>query len=80
MEKTAKQVRRYIRRQTWFQSFRRHVLHNSQRNMVAKIKTLAGLDYEFSLDTFCWIMSVEGFSYWYHAKKQFLKWYYYGTK
>lgn len=77
LPKTARQVRRYLRRQPWYDSFRRLVWMEENRSIRDRIRTLRGRDGGYTIiGAFDWTSSVQGFNGWSEVSNEFDKWYF----
>lgn len=75
--RTAKEVRRYMRRQAWYRDFRRIILTEKSLSLLEKIRILRGKYGDDTLmDTFTWEDTVQGYEFWRSAMVAMFDWYY----
>ena len=74
--KEAQRVRRYLRRQLWWKSFR-NLVWTERMPLRARIRILSGFEGGLTIeDAFKWSDTLQGEGFWSENNKAFCKWYY----
>lgn len=74
--KTPKQIKEYIRKQSWYESFRNHVNH-SVGSLSRHFYILFGKAGEDTIRrAFPWDKTLEGAHFWIRVDRNFREWYY----
>lgn len=74
----ARRVRRYIKHQEWYDSFKRIL---SNRGLVAYLSFIYGFQgIKTILTAFVWKNTIQGEDYWSCVNHRFMSWYHYGEE
>ena len=75
-EKTPRQVRKYIRRQAWYASFKDLVTMDWDRPLWKRLRTLWGFEYAMTIaGAFDWDKTVQGRKHWQIINETFTAWF-----
>ena len=75
-EKTPRQVRRYIRRQDWYRSFRDLVMMERDRPLWRRLRRLWGFEGALTVEgAFDWDKTVQGYTHWSIVNECFVAWF-----
>ena len=74
--KTPRQVRRYLRRQAWYGSFRDLVLTEWKKPLRQRLRTLWGFEGALTVEgAFDWDKTVQGYTHWSIVNECFVAWF-----